>query len=256
MSDLVNTKIKNGVLHVILNRPKKKNALNIAMYEELAKAIIEGDSNPDVRVLLFYGVGDSYCAGNDIKDFQERNPKTRDPNAPNFMISLISAQKPMIAAIHGFAVGVGVTMLFHFDLVYAAKSTILRFPFVNLGLTPEYGSSYLLPKMAGYNKAAELLFFGDKFSAEKAMEIGIVNKIFEDDILISEATKLAETLAEKSPTSLKLTKQLMKKYDAEFLKTFIVEEGRIFVQRQLSEEAQEAFTAFFEKRKPDFSKFM
>lgn len=255
MTEQIETKVKNHVLHVILNRPEKKNALTRAMYRGISEALANAENDPDIRVVLFYGNGDGFCAGNDLRDFQNTEPRTEGRSSGNVSELVMRAQKPLIAAVHGFSIGVGVTMLFHFDLIYAAENTRLRLPFTNLGLVPEFGSTYMLPAIIGHTRAAELFLFGDFFTAEKAREYGIVNQIFKKEELIPKVIRLAEQLAEKPPTAMRSTKILMKKYSIENLKKFMSEEGMEFFRRQKSPEAQEAFAAFFERRKPDFSKF-
>ena len=168
---------------------------------------------------------------------------------------ILSAKKPIIAAIHGYAIGVGVTMLLHFDLVYASSSCRFQFPFVNLGLVPEIGSTFNLPALIGYQRAAELFFFGDWFTAEEAEKMGMINRTFSETELIDKVVVLAETLAEKPPTALRKTKELIKKYYSGRLAKLMPEEMVEFSRRQKSPEAQEAFSAFFEHRKPDYSKF-
>ena len=264
MSEQIITKLENKVLHIILNRPEKKNALTRAMYAGLASALEQADKDPNVRVMLVYSRGDSFCAGNDIKDFQgisssgssdQQNNQEPEDRSRSFPYLLINAKKPMIAAVQGFAVGVGVTMLFHFDLIYVAKNAKFRLPFIDLGLVPEYGSTYLLPRLVGHHRAAELFFFGEFFTAEEAHQIGLANKIFPEDQLIKEATSLAEKLAEKPPESVRLTKALLKRHTTEISDKTEQAEIKIFRRRLLSPEAEEAFSAFYERRKPDFSKF-
>jgi enoyl-CoA hydratase/carnithine racemase len=255
MSENILTKLQNGVLHIILNRPKKKNALKRSMYAGMADALEKGEKNPAVRVFLIYGQGDSFCAGNDLKDFQNPLPAGQRNSSGDFVKNILNAKKPIIAAVHGYAIGIGVTMLFHCDIIYASENAKLRLPFVNLGLTPELGSSYMLPRLAGHHRASEILFFSEFFTAKEANEIGLINKIFRDENLFQNATSLAEKLAKMPPASLRSTKALIKKQSGKPLADFMPEEGLEFARRLGSGEAQEAFKAFFEKRKPDFSKF-
>ena len=257
MSEHITTKSENGVLHIILNRSEKRNALTRAMYAGIADSIDKAEKDTNIRVMLIYGNGKCFCAGNDLKDFQDLdwggNP-TRTTVSWTEMI--LSAKKPIIAAVHGYAIGVGVTMLLHFDLVYASTSCKLQFPFVNLGLVPEFGSTFNLPALIGYQRAAELFFFGDWFTAEEAEKMGMINKTFLESELIEKVIVLAEKLAEKPPGALRKTKELIKKHYLGNLSKLMPEEGAEFVRSQKSPEAQEAFKAFFERRKPDFSKFV
>ncbi|MFW9867879.1 MAG: enoyl-CoA hydratase [Candidatus Thorarchaeota archaeon] len=255
MSEHIITKLEKGVLHIILNRPEKRNALTRSMYAGIAEGINKAGLDKNARVILIYGNGKCFCAGNDLRDFQDLDLGTERRSSLNWTEEILKTNKPIIAAVHGYAIGVGVTMLLHFDLVYASSECKLQFPFVNLGLVPEFGSTFNLPQIIGYQRAAELFFFGDWFSAEKAKNYGIINKIFPKEILIDEVTLLAEKLAEKPPEALRKTKELIKKHYLRALKDLMPEEGAEFFRRQKSPEAQEAFKAFFERRKPDFSKF-
>lgn len=255
MDDQIIFKSEKGVFRIILNREAKRNALTRVMYDGLAEGLEKAENDPEIRVILIYGNGKCFCAGNDLKDFQDLDSEPRTRPTRSWIDLLLNARKPIIAAVHGYAIGVGVTMLLHFDLVYAAKGTRFQFPFVNLGLIPEIGSTFLLPELIGRQRAAELFFFGDWFSAEEAHNIGMVNKIFSENELISEVTLLAEKLAEKPPEALRQVKAYIKKYYAGVLDKLMPLEMAEFVRRQRSPEAQEAFKAFFEKRKPNFSKF-
>jgi len=255
MDDQIIFKSEKGVFQIIFNREAKRNALTRVMYDGLAEGIERAENDPKIRVILIYGNGKCFCAGNDLKDFQDLNSGPRTQPTRSWVDLLLKARKPIIAAVHGYAIGVGVTMLLHFDLVYAAEGTRFQFPFVNLGLIPEIGSTFLLPELVGRQRAAELFFFGDWFSAEEAQKIGMINKIYSENELISEVTLLAERLAEKPPEALRQVKAYIKKYYAGILEKLMPAEMTEFVRRQRSPEAQEAFKAFFEKRKPDFSKF-
>ncbi|MHA2281313.1 MAG: enoyl-CoA hydratase [Promethearchaeota archaeon] len=256
MSGQIITKSKNGVFHIILNRPEKRNALTRAMYAGIADGIDEAEKDPNVRVTLIYGNGKCFCAGNDLKDFQDLDWATSPSRTTvSWTEMILSAKKPIIAAVHGYAIGVGVTMLLHFDLVYASVGCRFQFPFVNLGLVPEFGSTFNLPALIGYQRAAELFFFGDWFTAEDSEKMGMINKTFSENELIDTVTGLAEKLAEKPPGALRKTKELIKKHHLGILSKLMPEEGIEFSRSQKSPEAQEAFRAFFEKRKPDFSKF-
>jgi enoyl-CoA hydratase/carnithine racemase len=257
MSDQILTKIENQVIHIILNRPEKKNAITKAMYAELANAIEQGEKDINVRVILIYSNGDSFCAGNDLKDFQNTDNTRSSGENPTlkFFKALMNAKKPVIGAIQGYAVGIGSTMLLHFDLIYAAPDAKFQFPFAKLGLVPEFGSSFNLPELVGKFRAAELLFFGDFFTGEEAHSFGMVNKVFVKEELIEKVTLIAERLTERPPTALRSTKKLMKEYHKGILEKLMPEEGLEFARLRVSPEAQEAFKAFFERRKPDFNKF-
>ncbi|OGD58469.1 hypothetical protein A3K78_00085 [Candidatus Bathyarchaeota archaeon RBG_13_52_12] len=252
MSEDIITKSVNGVLHIVLNRPEKRNALTREMYDSISKSLESGDDDPNVRVILFYGNGKCFCAGNDVKDFQDRDWGS---DSLSITQTIPRARKPLVAAVHGYATGIGATMLLHFDLVYASGGCRFQYPFVNLGLVPEFGSTFNLPFLIGYQRAAELFFFGNWLSAKDALNLGLVNKVFPEDTLIAEVTSLAESLALKPPGALRNTKMLMKRFYSDVFGKYKPEEWEVFKRMQKSPEAQEAFQAFLERRKPDFSRF-
>jgi enoyl-CoA hydratase/carnithine racemase len=225
------------------------------MYGGIADGIAMAENDPNIKVILIYGNGKCFCAGNDLKDFQTTDKKTEPRTSRNWTEEIVKAKKPIIAAVHGYTIGIGVTMLLHFDLVYASNDCKFQFPFVNLGLIPEFGSTFNLPQLVGRQRAAELFFFGEWFSAEEAYKFGLISKIFPEDKLNIEVTLLAEKLAEKPPEALRQTKHFIRKYYSDVLEKLMPDEFAEFFRRQRSPEAQEAFKAFFEKRKPDFSKF-
>ena len=254
MSNII-TETKDGIARIEIDRPEKKNALTAAMYQALADAIKAAEADAGVRVLLIHGKADLFTAGNDLQDFLDNPP--RDDNRPvfQFLYGISQAQKPIVAAVAGAAVGIGTTMLLHCDLVYAAPNARLQLPFVNLGLVPEAASSLLLPALAGYQRAAELLLLGEPFSAQKAKDIGLVTDVIPEAQLFDTAMAQAKKLAGKPAASLRLTKQLMKQGQIEAVAQRIKLESDHFGVRLNSPEAKEAFSAFLEKRKPDFSKF-
>ena len=249
------TEIKDGILRIEIDRPDKKNALTAAMYQAMADAIKAAEADAKVRVVLIHGKSDLFTAGNDLRDFLDSRPRDDDRPAFQFLRNISRAQKPIIAAVAGAAVGIGTTMLLHCDLVYAAPNARLQLPFVNLGLVPEAASSLLLPALVGYQRAAELLLLGEPFSAQTAKEIGLVTAVVPEDVLLETALAQAKKLAQKPATSVRLTKQLMKRgFAAAMAEQMELEIGHYGVLLG-APEAKEAFAAFFEKRKPDFSKF-
>ena len=249
------TENKDGILRIEIDRPDKKNALTAAMYQAMADAIKSAEADSTVRVVLIHGKTDLFTAGNDLQDFLDNPP--RDDNRPvfQFLYGISQAQKPIVAAVAGPAVGIGTTMLLHCDLVYAAPNARLQLPFVNLGLVPEAGSSLLLAALVGYQRAAELLLLGEPFSAQKAREMGLVTEVVAEDQLFDTAMAQAKKLAGKPAASLRLTKRLMKQGQMAAVAQRIKLESDHFGERLDSPEAKEAFSAFLEKRKPDFSKF-
>ena len=254
MSNILSS-LRNRVAFVELARLDKKNALTGDMYAGLADAISAADADPQVRALLLHGAPDCFCAGNDVADFLKRPPLAQGSPSQRFFEVMQAAKKPIVAAVGGPAVGIGTTMLLHCDLVYAATNARFQLPFVPLGIVPEFGSTYILPLLAGYQRAAELLLLGQPFTAEKAKEVGIISDVFPVEELFSRTIKIAEALAALPPESVRLTKSLMKKRHAAMVRETIAEEIRVFGERLGSAEAKEAMSAFLEKRKPDFSRF-
>ena len=249
------TELEDGVLRVQFNRPDKKNAITAAMYQALAHALRHAERDNAVRVALIHGAPDVFTAGNDLHDFLASPPRSDDAPGFQFLRAIHEFPKPLVAAVSGLAVGIGTTMLLHCDLVYCTPETRFSLPFVNLGLCPEAGSSFLLPRLTGYQRAAELLMLGEPFAAETAKEIGLVNAIVPAEALVATATATAGKLASKPAAGLRETKMLMKQGLHEAVKLAMNDEGEAFRERLESPEAKEAFTAFLEKRQPDFSKF-
>lgn len=243
---------QEGILCIRMNRPEKKNALTRAMYQSISDALIEGDKDDSVRVILLSGTSDCFTSGNDLADFRDIPDGSERPRNP-ILNALPNVKKPVVAAVNGVAVGVGTTMLLHCDLVYAGESARFQLPFVNLGLCPELGSTALLPLLMGHQRAAELLLLGEPFDADAAREIGIVNAVYADDALFEMASSKARQLAAQPAAAVRATKSLLKRGREQAVLSAIEEELVIFNERLRSTEAQEAFKAFAERRKPDFS---
>lgn len=241
---------RDGALaRIELARPEKKNAITAEMYVALADAFAQAEADAGVRAVLLHGTKDCFTAGNDLGDFLERPPTAGSPSW-RFLEVLPRFPKPVVAAVAGPAVGIGTTLLLHCDLVYAAPNARFQLPFVSLGLVPEFGSTYLLPLVAGYQRAAELLFLGQPFDAEKARDIGIVTEVVPPEELMKRAEKTAADLAALPPESLRLTKQLLRAPHAAHVREVIAEEGRVFRERLGAPEAKAAMRAILEKRKP------
>lgn len=249
------TELEHGVLRIQFNRAEKKNAITAAMYQALAHALRHAERDNAVRVALIHGAPDAFTAGNDLHDFLASPPHSTDAPVFQFLRAIHEFPKPLVAAVSGLAVGIGTTMLLHCDFVYCAPGTRFSLPFVNLGLCPEAGSSFLLPRLAGYQRAAELLMLGEPFGADTAKEIGLVNAIVSAESLLATAMATAQKLAAKPAASLRETKTLMKQGIHDAVKLVMGDESEAFRERLESPEAKEAFAAFLEKRQPDFSKF-
>ncbi|HPU96917.1 MAG TPA: enoyl-CoA hydratase [Candidatus Hydrogenedentes bacterium] len=255
MSAYIDSRINRGVQVIAFNRPERKNALTVEMYETLAALLQSAEQDGQVRCAVFTGHGGLFTSGNDIQDFVTRPPQTNDHPVLQFLRGLATFPKPMIAAVEGIAVGVGVTMLLHCDLVFVSRSAKLKLPFVNLALCPEAGASVLLPERAGYPKAAELLLLGDTFSGEDAAAWGIANRISEPGMTLSDALAAAERIAAQPPAAVRATLSLIRGWRQSATLDAIAREAEAFRERLNSPEAAEAFQAFLEKRPPDFSRF-
>ena len=244
----------SGVMEITLNRPEKKNALTRAMYAAVVDALVSADADPAIRVAVLTGAGDTFTSGNDIKDFQVRAAANTESPASPFLTALSSMQKPLIGAVNGAAIGVGTTMLAHCDLVVAARSARFVMPFTSLGLVPEAGSSLLFPQLLGNQRASALLLLGEPMTAETAREWGFVNQVVDDAALMDTARGLARRMVALPPGAVRQTKHLIR-HGAPDVTARIAEELVLFRERLASPEAAEAFAAFVEKRKPDFSRF-
>ncbi len=252
--DILTSK-QNGVLTIEFNRPAKKNSIISDMYQMMADAIKDGEEDQAVRVILFCGKPEIFSAGNDLEDFMNNKEDVTERPVAKFMRHLSGAAKPVIAAVAGAAIGIGTTMLFHCDQIYAADNAKFSMPFAKLGLCPEFASSRLLPQIIGYQRAAELLFFGEALSAGEAFNMGLVNKVLTPEELMPYAYAQAAKLVALPPSSLRTTKSLMKSRSADAATAQMMEENKHFSAMLQAPEAKEAFAAFFERRKPDFSKF-
>lgn len=259
MTAHIRTGVLNGVATIEIARPEKKNALTSAMYQAMAEAVRAADADPQVRAILFTGQPGIFTSGNDLEDFLQRPPGTEgDPNASPvfaFMHAVRGVSKPLVAAVTGAAIGIGTTLLLHCDLVYLSDEARLAMPFTSLGLVPEFGSSHLVPELIGHRRAAEKLLLGDPIRPEEALEWGLVNGILPPAEVLPHARRVAERFNHLPPEAVRETRRLMRRSTGEVIDQAIAAEVAVFVQRLRSEEAREAFQAFFEKRKPDFSRF-
>jgi enoyl-CoA hydratase/carnithine racemase len=254
MAEHIVVSIQDRILSIRLDRPEKKNALTRGMYLGMIEALEQAENDSAVRVVLITGTQDCFTAGNDLMDFANAKPGETSP-AIVYLQTLAAAQKTVVAAVAGVAVGIGTTMLLHCDLVYAAPDARFQLPFVNLGLCPEAGSSVMLPELMGHRRAAELLLFGEPFSSEKALELGIINAVYPGGELLEAATAKARQLAEKPPSALRTTKALLKGSAAGAVAEAMARETEKFAALLQGPEAREAMMAFMQRRKPDFSKF-
>jgi enoyl-CoA hydratase/carnithine racemase len=255
----IKTATLNGVATIEIARPEKKNALTVAMYQAMADALKAAQADPAVRAVLITGQPGIFTSGNDIEDFMSRPPRTGDDllESPvfQFMYALTGCEKPVVAAVTGAAVGIGTTMLLHCDLVYVSDESRLAMPFASLGLVPEFASSLIVPRLMGHARAAEKLLLGDPFTPADAVDFRIANAVLPAGEVVNHARRVAERFNALPPGAVRESKKLLRRWSAEEVSAAIKVEGELFAQRLRSPEAMEAFQAFFQKRKPDFSKF-
>jgi enoyl-CoA hydratase/carnithine racemase len=245
----------NGVAVIEIARPEKKNALTQAMYTAMAEAIVAADGDAAIRAVLITGQPGIFTSGNDLDDFMTRPPQGEDSPVLRFMKALADCGKPVVAAVTGGAIGIGTTLLLHCDLVYVSDEARLAMPFVGLGLVPEYASSLLVTQRVGQAKATELLLLGEPFNGEAAVEMGIANAVLPAAEVVNHARRMAERFNALPPGAVRESKALMRRGQKALVEETIRTEAEVFGKRLRSPEAMEAFQAFFQKRKPDFSKF-
>jgi enoyl-CoA hydratase/carnithine racemase len=251
----IRTAVLNGVATIEIARPEKKNAITVAMYADMAQALRDAQADGAVRAVLVTGQPGIFTSGNDLEDFMQRPRQGLDSPVFQFMRALLECDKPVVAAVTGAAIGIGTTMLLHCDFVYVSDEARLAMPFVSLGLVAEFASSLVVPALMGNARAAEKLLLGDPFSAEQAVECGIANAVLPAGEVVAHARRIAERFNALPPGAVRDTKKLMRAPGRERILATIAAEGEVFGARLKSPEAQEAFSAFFEKRKPDFSAF-
>ncbi|MCR5866657.1 MAG: enoyl-CoA hydratase [Aquincola tertiaricarbonis] len=251
----IKTAIVDGVATIEIARPEKKNALTQAMYDAMAQALRDAQADNAVRAVLITGQPGIFTSGNDLEDFMQRPPAGEESAVFRFMKALVGCDKPVIAAVTGGAIGIGTTMLLHCDFVYVADDARLAMPFVGLGLVPEFASSLLVPQLMGPRGAAEKLLLGDPFTGEQAVEAGIANAVLPAGEVLKHARRIAERFNTLPPGAVRESKQLLRRANQAAVMEAISVEAELFSKRLRSPEATEAFQAFFQKRKPDFSKF-
>jgi enoyl-CoA hydratase/carnithine racemase len=251
----IKTAVIDGVATIEIARPEKKNAITGAMYSALAEAFDAAREDDAVRAVLLTGQPGIFTSGNDIEDFVQRPASLEQAPSFAFMKALMGCDKPVIAAVTGAAIGIGTTMLLHCDFVFVSDEARLAMPFVSLGVVPEFGSSLIVPQLMGNARAAEKLLLGDPFTGAEAVECGIANAVLPAGEVVKHARRVAERFNALPPGAVRETKRLLRRHRSAALLETISVEGQVFGQRLQSPEAKEAFSAFFEKRKPDFSRF-
>lgn len=249
MKGSIQTSLEGGVLKIILERPHKKNAVSVPMYASMNEHLEVAKNDPQIKVVVFGGAEGNFTSGNDLKDFLNHPPDGPDSPVFRFLRNLVVFPKPLIAAIEGYAIGLGTTMLLHFDLAYAAPNAVFQFPFVGLGLVPEAASSYLLPRAIGDKRANELLFFAERFDAERALEFGLINGVIPQGDLWPFTMDRARKLSTQPTEALIATKRLLRAPLQERVETVMAQEGVVFMERLVSEEFLNAAKSLLEKRK-------
>jgi enoyl-CoA hydratase/carnithine racemase len=243
----------NGVTSIEIARPEKKNALTLQMYAAMTSALKSAAADKSVRAVLIKGQPGVFTSGNDLQDFIQQPPTGEDSPVFRFQQTLLDCDKPLVAAVTGTAVGIGVTMLLHCDLVYVSDDARLAMPFVSLGLVPEFAASLVAPRLMGHVKAAEKLLLGEPFSGAEAVELGIANAALPAAEVVPHARRIAERFSALPPGAVRDTKRLLRAGMKDEIQRVLRAEATVFVDRLRGPEAKEAFAAFFQKRKPDFS---
>ena len=253
MGEHVSVERAGGVLSITLARPDRRNAITVAMYATLAEAIESAADDPSLRAITFRGEGQDFAAGNDLADFLTALPRdTTDIPVWRLLRALATCEIPLIAAVHGNCVGIGTTLLLHCDLVVAENGTRFSLPFVDLALVPEAASTLLLPRLAGRRRAARYLLLGEPFGVDEALNIGLVSHRAASGELDKTLEDVVARLLAKPPAALRETQRLLRAATSGEILERMKLEGEVFAERLGSAEAKEAFTAFFEKRKPNF----
>ncbi len=259
MNDHIIIDKNDAVLKITLNRPEKKNALSNEMYEQICRGLITANDDPQIRVVLIRSSSENFTSGNDLADFAAVNQgkmDLRELPVVKLIKLVVGFDKPLVCAVSGLAVGIGTTLLFHCDSVIAGKSSIFHMPFVSLGLVPEFASSYLFPAIAGRTRASHYLLLGEAFGINEAREMGIVSQVCDDDAVNKTALSVCQKLAALPPATVRAVKRLITPSEQQaHLQKVIERESAVFAKCLTSAEHREALAAFFEKRKPDFSRF-
>lgn len=247
MTQSIRSHKENGVLRLHLDRPSRMNAITHDMYATLAQALIAAEQDPSVRAVVIHGNEHVFSAGNDIGDFAAPAPAGERPST-RFMKAVSHLGKPLVAAVNGPAVGIGATMLLHCDLVFVGTNLSLHFPFVELGLCPEFASSLLLPRRVGQQRASQLLLLGQVCSAQEAQAMGLANVVCDPSETLAQALNAAGRIARFSEEAVLTTKRLMRQAEREETVARLTEENEQFGALMQTERAQQAFAAFLHKK--------
>ena len=247
MNPYLDIQINNQILNLRLNRPDKKNALDLAMYQTLADSINAANADDDIKVILISAAGDAFCSGNDLQDFMQNPPQDETSSVFQFIDALVNAEKPLVAAVNGLAVGIGTTLLLHCDLVYASQTANFSLPFVHLGLCVEAGASLLLPRLCGHQKAAEFTLLGESFDAQQAKAIGLVTQVVDSDSLFHTAQDRCVQITRFSAEAVQTTRRLLKAPIKSQLKQAIKQESEEFIRLLNRDEAKKILQGFLKR---------
>jgi len=243
----INSLVKDGVLTLSMQRPEKKNALNLQMYQQLTAALNQAQQDTEIRVVLLQGSAECFTSGNDLKDFLSAGELNAAHPVVQFLYAVSAFPKPLVAAVAGLAIGIGTTVLLHCDLVYATADCRFQMPFTLLGLCPEAASSLLLPQLAGYQRAAQYLLLAEPFTTEQAAQFGLVNEIVANEQLLAYAASKAQRLAALPAEAVQRSKALLKAPQQQLVQQTIGRELADFQQLLHSESCQQQLQAFFRK---------
>jgi enoyl-CoA hydratase/carnithine racemase len=245
----INYSVEDAVFIISINRPEKKNALTPSMYQALGDGILQAENDSAIHVIVLSGSDDCFTSGNDVSGFVANEDSSGERPSVVFMHAISQANKPVIAAISGLAIGIGTTLLTHCDLVYASQNCFLQMPFSRLGVCPELASSLLLPRFMGHQRAAELLLLGERFSAEQAREYGLVNRVLPQNEYLEFALSKAHELAALPNEAIQTSKRLMKRNIASEIPGTIDLELKEFSRLLKTPEAQAIVKAFLDRKK-------
>lgn len=237
--------VAHGVATIRFNRPEKKNAITLEMYSAFTQALAQANADADVRAVLITGAGDAFTSGNDIANFRDRTGREDGGAAEQFMLAIVNAEKPLVAAVNGVAIGVGATMLLHCDLVYASHKATVKMPFVSLGICSEFASSITLPAVMGLQRASEMLLLAEPIGAHKAMEYGFVNSVCEPEQLLEVALAAAMRIAQQPQESVRATRAFLRDALRPQHAQRLTQERRTITTLLASPDARRAFDGFF-----------
>ena len=254
--NFITSEQKNNVLIIKLNRPDKFNSFNREMAFELHNALDNAENNENIRTIVLTGTGKAFCAGQDLAEAIDPNgpgiAKIVDEHYNPIILRLRSIEKPIIAAVNGVAAGAGANIALACDIVTATFSASFIQAFSKIGLIPDSGGTFFLPRLIGFQKASALMMLGDKVAATEAQQMGMIYKVFSDETFMDDVLKLAETLSNMPTKAIGFTKRLLNQSLTNDLNAQLRQEGNLQVEAANTSDYKEGVNAFLEKRKPEF----